>query len=160
MTTLFEERRKFAREFGLLANRWQQLISERLKALNLTEARWCVLYWLSRSPEGLSQTVLAERACVEAPTLVRTLDILERQGLVRREPSKRDRRIKVVRLTEAAAPLIAEGRRQRDLLREEAMGDLTPEDYRILNPLIQQMRERLDKVDALDDPAAAEAEAA
>jgi MarR family transcriptional regulator for hemolysin len=135
---------EFARELGLVTVRWQQLIVERLKRFNLTEARWCALYWLSRAPEGLSQTALAEQAGVEAPALVRTLDILERQGLVRREPSKRDRRVNVVQLTDTGRSMVVEVKRQRDILRDAAMGGMTAEDYRTLVFLLRQMREGLD----------------
>lgn len=52
--------------------------------------------------EGLSQTELADRLQIEAPTLNRTLDGLTKDGFVERRPHEDDRRIRRVFLTDHA----------------------------------------------------------
>lgn len=91
---------------GLIARRWRAKMDARIAAFGLTEARWRTLLHMARNGDGLTQKELAARLVIEAPTLVRTLDWLEREGLVERRGSKRDRRAKTVHLTAKAGPLV------------------------------------------------------
>lgn len=65
----------------------------------------------------LSQTDLAERMRIEPPTLVGILDRMERDGWIRRDGDKQDRRRKFVQPTAAAKPvwtkIVAAGKRVR-----------------------------------------------
>jgi MarR family transcriptional regulator for hemolysin len=72
-----------------------------------------VLRLASEAPGGLelSQRQLAERMGVEAPTMVRHLDRLEKEGLIERRRDARDRRVTRVTVTPA-------GSRQLGVLRE------------------------------------------
>jgi MarR family transcriptional regulator for hemolysin len=147
---VFEEttqaaRRDMARELVVAARRWRTRLDERLKTLGLSEARWAALYWLWQTPEGLSQTALAERAGVESPTLVRTLDLLCEAGLVERRTSPRDRRAKLVGLTPAAMPLIEQLDAAADELRKEIMADLSPEEIQVTLGALRKLRARLDQ---------------
>jgi len=53
----------------------------------------------------LSQTELADRMRIEPPTLVGILDRMERDGWIRRDADKRDRRRKFIEPTAAAGPV-------------------------------------------------------
>jgi MarR family transcriptional regulator for hemolysin len=53
----------------------------------------------------LSQTELAERMRIEPPTLVGILDRMERDGWIRRDADKTDRRRKFIEPTAAAGPV-------------------------------------------------------
>lgn len=139
----------FARELVVVARRWRTRLDERLKCLGLTEARWAVLYWLWQSPEGLSQTALAERAGVESPTLVRTLDLLCEAGLVERRACDYDRRAKLVFLTPAATPLIHRLDAVAAELRRELMADLTTDELATALTVMRKLRIRLGS----DEPA-------
>ena len=91
---------------GLIARRWRAKMDARIAAFGLTEARWRTLLHMARNGDGLTQKELAARLVVEAPTLVRTLDWLEGEGLVERRGSPHDRRAKTVHLTPKAGPII------------------------------------------------------
>jgi len=91
---------------GLIARRWRAKMDARIAAFGLTEARWLTLLHLARNGDGLTQKDLAARLVIEAPTLVRTLDWLEAEGLVERRAAPQDRRAKTVHLTPKAGPLI------------------------------------------------------
>ena len=142
--TQVDVRRDLARELVVAARRWRTRLDERLKTLGLSEARWAALYWLWQTPQELSQTALAERAGVESPTLVRTLDLLCDAGLVERRTSPYDRRAKLVGLTPAALPLIEELDAAADELRQEIMSDLTPEEVEVTLRVLRKLRARLD----------------
>lgn len=138
-----EERHEFVRELVIVARRWRNRLDERLKSIGMSQARWAALYWLASSPDGLTQTALAERAGVEAPTLVRIIDLLEEQGLVERRISVRDRRSKIVHLTPAATPVVAEIEKVAGTLRAEVLEDVSPEELRLMLRTLQQLRGRL-----------------
>lgn len=70
-----------------------------LDSLGLTHAGLIALHLLDTGP--LSQTELARAARVETQTMSRTVERLERQGFVVREPDARDRRRQVVTRTES-----------------------------------------------------------
>jgi MarR family transcriptional regulator for hemolysin len=142
--TAEDELHDFARELVVVARRWRTRLDERLKCLGLTEARWAALYWLWQSPEGLSQTALAERAGVESPTLVRTLDLLCEAGLVERRACAYDRRAKLVFLTPAAMPLIHQLDAVAAELRRDLMADLTPDELGMALSVFRKLRVRLD----------------
>jgi MarR family transcriptional regulator, transcriptional regulator for hemolysin len=93
-------------QLSRLPRLWRAIIDERLAPLGLTQTRWVTLYHLWRLGDGQPQCDLARAIGVEAPSLVRTLDQLSRQGLVERRPCDQDRRTKRVYLTPAATPLL------------------------------------------------------
>jgi MarR family transcriptional regulator for hemolysin len=62
------------------------------------------LAWVSFAGE-LSQSELAERMSIEAPTLVGVLDRMERDGWIERVPAESDRRKKLIRPTPRVQPL-------------------------------------------------------
>lgn len=159
--TIRQARHDLARELVVVARRWRAKLDERLRPLGIGEARWAALYWLSQTPGGMSQTALAERAGVENPTLVRTLDLLCDAGLVARRAAPNDRRAKLVALTPAAAPLIAQYDNVADSLRQELMSCLTSEEVAITLGALRKLRARIDGVEPPKDaaPVAANAEA-
>ncbi|MGH7559055.1 MAG: MarR family winged helix-turn-helix transcriptional regulator [Gemmatimonadota bacterium] len=73
--------------------------------LGLTPAQARILVTLHFNGP-LSQQELASRLDVEPSTIVGTLDVLERDGLARREPNPSDRRAHVVHMTEAGETLL------------------------------------------------------
>lgn len=76
-------------------------MNEELASHGITSRQWEVLAWISHEGE-LSQTELAERMHIEAPTLVGVLDRMERDGWIQRVTDESDRRRKLIRPTERA----------------------------------------------------------
>ena len=73
----------------------------RLAGLEITIEQWSVLYHLWKQ-DALSQQELCNRTFRDKPSITRLIDNLEKQKLVKRMPSKEDRRINLVCLTEPA----------------------------------------------------------
>jgi MarR family transcriptional regulator, transcriptional regulator for hemolysin len=108
---------------------WRAAMDRRLKPLGLSEAKWRTVLHLSRGPADMSQTELASRLSVEAPTLARLLDRLASDGWIERRAAANDRRIKTVHLLPKAAGVIREIDRtmqdtQRDVLRGLSTSEL------------------------------------
>jgi MarR family transcriptional regulator for hemolysin len=82
---------------------FQRAFNEELAPQGVTYRQAQVLANLAL--EGnLSQTDLAERMGIEPPTLVGILDRMERDGWIRRDGDKADRRRKLIQPTAAAKP--------------------------------------------------------
>lgn len=133
---------EFAIELGRVSRRWRTRLDERLKHMDLTQARWMVLRHLAETGP-ISQRELADRIGVEGPTLVRGLDRLEELELVARRACGDDRRVKHVHLTEAAGPVLDEINRISIELREELLAGIPPRDidtaWRVLKAIGDQL---------------------
>jgi DNA-binding MarR family transcriptional regulator len=89
------------------------------------------------------QTALAVKMNVEPMTLVGFLDRLEGLGIVARETDPADRRAKIVRLTEAAAPYIERISTAGATARMEALAGFSAEEQVIFRSLLERMRANL-----------------
>ncbi|KTC96601.1 MarR family winged helix-turn-helix transcriptional regulator [Legionella erythra] len=92
--------------------------NELLKPYDINHAYTFILMELFNQ-DGLTQTELVQRIDVEQPTAVRTLDRMERDGFIHRQPSPLDRRAVLIYLSEKGKqtePMLAENaRRLNDL---------------------------------------------
>jgi len=136
-------RQKLGLTIAEVSREWRQLIDQRLMHLGISNARWIVLVTLDKLNKPVPQKVLAEHVGIESPTLVRMLDRLEKDNLVRRTPSKTDRRVKYVELHENTDELL-------DAMMEVAIGvqkeitrDIPEEDLITCHNVLLTLRERL-----------------
>jgi MarR family transcriptional regulator, organic hydroperoxide resistance regulator len=74
-------------------------MSEALSTIGLYAGQEMFLWHLWRQ-DGLTQSQMVERMCVQPPTVSKMLDRLEKTGLVERRPDSEDSRISRVYLTE------------------------------------------------------------
>ncbi len=84
--------------FALVSRLVARAMSARLAPKGIGFGQFPVLLCLW-DEDGVNQKVLSQRVRIEAPTMVRTLDRMEREGLVMRVRSKTDRRQIHIRLT-------------------------------------------------------------
>jgi MarR family transcriptional regulator, transcriptional regulator for hemolysin len=117
---------RFADALHSTARAWRQTVDRRLKCLGLSQASWMTIAVAAKARTPLSQSELADRLGVEGATMVAMVDRLVKAGLVVRQASKTDRRVKRVVLTDAGNRLydtvkaVAAGVRKELLLRVNA----------------------------------------
>jgi DNA-binding MarR family transcriptional regulator len=127
---------------GYLINRTARAFANRLAAelrpFDIGIGQWAVLVHLWGT-DGMTQAQLARRVAIEQPTMVRTIDRMERDDLVRRTPDPSDRRATRIMLTER-------GERLRDDLvplaakvNTAASEGLTDEEVTILRRLLVKL---------------------
>ena len=76
---------------------------------NLSQGRFLILVVMNRQPEErTSPSVLAEKIGVTRATMTRLIDGLERDGLIRRTPHKKDRRRQEINLSSRGRTLLEE----------------------------------------------------
>ena len=124
----------------LMRRRFVHCAREAGLPLNRSEAS--VLVHVDREP-GLSQAQLAERLDLEAISLVRLIDTLERSGLIERRRHAHDRRIRTLWLTEAARPIVAQAHAVRQDVRTQALAGIAGPDQEKLLDLLMAVRGNL-----------------
>lgn len=123
--------------------RYKGEIWKLLKPFDVTPEQWVVLNRLSIE-EGVCQRELAERIVKDQPNTTRILDKMAHKGLIRRQPSPKDRRAFLVFLTD-------EGKRLREELlplirkvHKSSTRGFTAEEIILLKSLLARFSENLD----------------
>ncbi|MEJ7930496.1 MarR family transcriptional regulator [Ramlibacter sp. AN1015] len=117
---------EFGLRLGLVARLWRAEIDRRLASVGVSESRWLALLHISRLPHGVTQRELAEALGVQGPTLVRTLDRLEAEGLIERRTEAGDRRTKSVHLPAETAHVLQRIEMTAATVRAEILSDISP----------------------------------
>lgn len=119
MSAPLEER--FTLALHSTARRWRNGLDRRLKFLGLGQAGWMTITSIAKVGKPMSQTELANAVGVEGATMVTMLDRLVRDGLVERQPSTTDRRIKLISLTDAGKVTYGKVYAEANLYRNELL---------------------------------------
>ncbi len=98
----------------------------------------------AKSDAALSQSELAEKLGIEGATMVAMVDRLVKAGLVQREISTTDRRVKRVLLTEAGAKLYGSLKVEANQLLQEMLKDSDAEKLRGATEFLEQLQRRID----------------
>jgi DNA-binding MarR family transcriptional regulator len=114
----------------------------RLAGLEITIEQWSVLYHLWKQ-DGLSQQELCTRTFRDKPSITRLLDNLEKQKLVKRMPSKDDRRINLVCLTESAKLLQDKTIELANQTMDEALVGVGKNEIEIVKQVFQKVYDNL-----------------
>jgi DNA-binding MarR family transcriptional regulator len=137
---------EFDRTLGFLLHDCARLLRKRFeqnsRGLGLTRAQWQVLAHINRN-EGINQSALAEILEVEPITLARIVDRLEASGFVERRQHARDRRLRLLHLTEKARPILERMRAIGQRTREEAFARLPQAERERLIDMLLHMKGNL-----------------
>ena len=124
---------------------WRQALDRRLKYLGVSQASWMTIAVAAKAPGPLSQSELADRLAVEGATMVAMVDRLVRAGLVIREPSTTDRRVKRVVLTQAGNLLYDKVRAEAAAFRKELLADIDPKQLLAATELLEGLQGIIDE---------------
>jgi MarR family transcriptional regulator, transcriptional regulator for hemolysin len=123
---------------------WRQALDRRLKYLGVSQASWMTIAVAAKAPGPLSQSELADRLGVEGATMVAMVDRLVRAGLVMREPSTTDRRVKRVVLTQAGNLLYDKVRAEAAAFRKDLLADIDPKKLLAATELLEGLQGIID----------------
>jgi DNA-binding MarR family transcriptional regulator len=93
--------------------------------------------------DGIRQAALAERMSIEPMTLVNYLDRLEARGWIGRETDPSDRRAKIVKVTQAAAPLVEKLQAMARDVRRQAIAGLSEREIDAMSRALERIRDNL-----------------
>ena len=123
---------------------WRQAVDRRLKYLGVSQASWMTIAIAAKADTPLSQSELADRLGVEGATMVAMVDRLVKAGLVVREASSTDRRVKRVVLTPAGVAIYAKVKTEADALRSQLLAKVDAKKLLIATELLEGLREIID----------------
>jgi DNA-binding MarR family transcriptional regulator len=124
--------------FGSVFLRFTRLLDKRMAREGASLARTRVLLMIQRrGPVKASD--IAELFGLAPRTVTDTLDGMERQGLIRREPDPKDRRAKRILITEAGQQAVAATEPIRRELISQVMGSLTGEERKALSSILGKL---------------------
>ena len=107
MTDSISSKDHFGFNFITLARRWRKAIDRELADSGLTDATWTPLIHLSKHGEPLTQSELAHLIGLDTSSLVRLLDQLEAKGMLERQIDPKDRRARLLNLTDQGRQEVA-----------------------------------------------------
>ncbi len=123
-----------------LARRLQKNFKQ--AGIEVTIEQWSVLYHLWKE-DGLSQQDLCNQSFRDKPSITRLVDNLEKLKLVKRVPSKDDRRINLIYLTEAAKTLQEQTMEMANQTLNEALEGVSKEEVELCKAVLQKVYDNL-----------------
>ncbi len=139
MKTLDEQ---FAESLHMVAHAWRTELDRRLRPLGFSHSRWLLLLHLSRH-DGCTHCELAQHMGIEAATLVKQVDHMEQEGLLKRCVSETDRRVKHLYLSAAGKKAVELIRSNAAELRKEILAGSSDEDIQTALDVLQNIRSKL-----------------
>lgn len=130
---------------GGTARAWRLKLDARLKPMGLSQAKWRTLLHLSRAPEPLTQSQIAEHTGIEEPTLVTLLHRMEKEGWVVRKSSSRDRRCKTVHLQPRTQKVINRINATALKLRHKLIKDIPVREMQACMRVLDEVRARAER---------------
>lgn len=127
---------------GYLVNRAARLMAQQLadelRPERVGIGQWAVLMFLW-ARDGMSQAELSRVVAIEPPTMVRNIDRMVRDGLVRREGDPHDRRITRIYLTDRGRALREELVPKAAAVNAATLGRLSASEGRQLRRLLAKL---------------------
>jgi MarR family transcriptional regulator, transcriptional regulator for hemolysin len=124
---------------------WRQAVDRRLKYLGVSQASWMTIAIAAKARSPLSQSELADKLGVEGATMVAMIDRLVKAGLVVREASTTDRRVKRVILTPAGVKIYDKVKAEAVALRKELLANTDQKKLLIATELLEGLQGIIDQ---------------
>ncbi len=119
---------------------WRQAVDRKLKYLGVSQASWMTIAMAAKARSPLSQSELADKLGVEGATMVAMIDRLVKAGLVLREASTTDRRVKHVVLTSAGLKIYEKVKTEAAALRRDLLANVDQKKLLIATELLEGLQ--------------------
>src|ERR1700722_1178969 len=129
------------------ATAWRQAVDRRLRRLGVSRAGWMTIAAAMQARAPLCQSILADRLAISRASMVKTVDCLAKNGLVKRELSASDRRLRRVVVTEAGAELYSLLRDEVAAVRRQMLAIVELEKLVHLTELLESLQVPLRSLD-------------
>jgi MarR family transcriptional regulator for hemolysin len=133
---------QFGESMFLVTHAWRTELDRRLRPLGFSHSRWLLLLHLSRN-DGCTHSELAQSMGIEAATLVKLVDHMETEGLLKRCTSETDRRVKHLRLSEEGKKVVGNIRSYAADLRKELLSGLSQSEIKTALDVLNSIRGKL-----------------
>ncbi|HZJ85540.1 MAG TPA: MarR family transcriptional regulator [Erysipelotrichaceae bacterium] len=135
---------KLNNEFRTLMRNHRILVQDYLNKLNLYKGQPRILFVLEKSPE-ISQQKLSEVLNISKEATSVSIRRLEKTGFIERRECSRDRRIKLLSLSDHGQKIVKELRLNFDKIDSYMFFDLEADEQKELERLLLKMNKSLEK---------------
>jgi MarR family transcriptional regulator, transcriptional regulator for hemolysin len=125
------------------AKGWRQAVDRHLTRLGVSQAGWMTIAAAAHARSPLSQSKLADKIAISRASMVQTIDRLVRDGLVKRESSAADRRVKRIVITDAGTRLYAVIQNEIAAARRQWLTTIEPESLDHLTELLEKLLDQV-----------------
>ncbi|MGG2065311.1 MarR family winged helix-turn-helix transcriptional regulator [Bacillus sp. S14(2024)] len=137
-----DEKQHFFHVVSQTSRKFSKKFNERVSSTGLYSAQWAVIFRLHQTGP-CTQTELCQYLNVESPTMTRTLTRMESIGWIIRKEG-RDRREKLISLSETAREMIPMWQEEVDSFEEKALQDINTEELLRAFDVLQKVIRNLD----------------
>ncbi len=113
-------------------------LEDRFSGSGVSRVQWIAMYYIDSCPP-ITQKQLADRMNTKESTVVRLLDRMEKEKMVRRVSSKTDRRVRYLELTETGRPLYEGLTERAEQFKDDAIRGIGEEELEIFKKVLNQM---------------------
>jgi DNA-binding MarR family transcriptional regulator len=110
--------------------------------LGITVEQWVILKIISESP-SLSQKELAQKSYRDPASITRTLDLLEKKDLLRRESMPENRRMHMIVLTNEGKQFIKKNMKLVQSHRDQSTKGITKKELEQLSATLEKIRKNM-----------------
>jgi MarR family transcriptional regulator for hemolysin len=139
----FDLDERFENALRNAATAWRQALERRLRRLGVSRTGWLTIAAAMQASSPLSQSILADTLAVSRASMVHTIDCLVKNGLVKRESSASDRRLKRIVVTDAGADLCCLLRDEVAAVRRQMLAIVEPDKLVHLTEFLEKLQEPL-----------------
>jgi MarR family transcriptional regulator for hemolysin len=122
------------------ARTWRGVMNRHLKRMGISPTAWMILAAASQERSPPSQTALAEKMELPSASMVRPIDFLTGAGLVTRESSVSDRRVKRIAVTNAGIRLYATLLKDAAMIRQQLLVGIDTETLANVTDTLEQLQ--------------------
>jgi len=122
---------------------WRQAVDHRLRRLGVSRLCWMTIAAAMRARSPLSQSTLADALAISPTSMVQAIDCMVKEGLVKRESSASDRRLKRIVVTDAGAHLYSVLKDEVAAIRRQMLAMVEMERLIHLTELLEKLQEPL-----------------
>lgn len=113
-------------------------LEDRFSGSGVSRVQWIAMYYIDSCP-SITQKQLADRMNTKESTVVRLLDRMEKEKMVRRVSSEADRRVRYLELTETGRPLYEGLTERAEQFKDDAIRGIEEEELEIFKKVLNQM---------------------
>jgi MarR family transcriptional regulator, transcriptional regulator for hemolysin len=118
---------------------WRHAVDRRLRRSGVSRVSWMTIAAATQARSPMSQSALADTLAVSRAYMVQTIDRLVKDGLVKRESSAFDRRLKRIVVTDAGAHLYALMKDEVAAIRRQLLAIVEQEKLVHLTELLEKL---------------------
>ncbi len=135
---------------AFITNKAAKILSDRLEArmapYHVTRTQWLAMYYISKK-ENMTQNELADALGTKDPTVVSLIDRMERDDMLKRSPSPKDRRVRYLSLTPNGKKLCVKLTAVAEQFKDDAISGISEKDLNSFKLVVDAMISNTDRTE-------------